>query len=107
LVRCKVIVSNATLTQKFAVRAGLGVAKSRIVEVGAVALDSGEEFTTLVNPNGVDIQMAAYRAHGISMQDVEHASVPMFRCCCIAIPKVCLVYDCICRPSVGAKHHLA
>ena len=49
-----------------------------------MALDSGEEFTTLVNPNGVDIQLAAYRAHGISMQDVEHASVPTFRCSCIA-----------------------
>ena len=37
-----------------------------------------------MNPNGVDIQAAAYRAHGISMQDVEHASVPTFRCCWVA-----------------------
>ena len=64
--------------------AGLGVTKSRIIEVGAVALESGEEFSTLVNPKGVDIQLAAYQAHGISMADVQHASVPTFRCCLAA-----------------------
>ena len=60
--------------------AGLGIAKERIVEVGAMALDTSEQFSTLVNPNGVDIQAAAYRAHGISMQEVGHASIPTFRC---------------------------
>jgi hypothetical protein len=60
--------------------AGLGIAKERIVEVGAMAHETGEQFSTLVNPSGVDIQAAAYRAHGISMQEVGHASVPTFRC---------------------------
>ena len=45
-----------------------------------MAHDTGEQFSTLVNPSGVDIQAAAFRAHGISMQEVEHASVPTFRC---------------------------
>ena len=50
--------------------------KNRIIEL-AVCTDSGERWSTLVNP-GKDhqIEPGAHAVHGISHSDVRHPSVP-------------------------------
>lgn len=65
--------------QRALLAAGLSTKLCGIIEIGAIADDSGERWETLVNPGDRKIESGAEKAHGISMATVQHPAVPTFR----------------------------